>query len=234
MNISILLENETMDKIYNDKCSICRFGDGEIYHLFRTNPEYGSGGQNCCNEIRNKLIAILNNTNEKILIGFSGYFNEPNIIENEYYTNMLSKTTKSFFTKYRQKLFSSFPNLFEMTLYSAEITRLKQLKQPEYIISKFDKLFLENECIFVGNNNIIEAIKFHFIDKFKTITFINGPNNNAYLDYDKIYQNIITQNGSKNKLILISLGITATIMSYELAENGYWVIDIGHYFEMLF
>ena len=31
-----------------------------------------------------------------------------------------------------------------------------------------------------------------------------------------------------NKLILVALGQTATVLSYDLAKLGYWAIDIGH------
>ena len=32
----------------------------------------------------------------------------------------------------------------------------------------------------------------------------------------------------KNKLILIALGPTATVLAYDLAKRGYWAVDIGH------
>ena len=31
----------------------------------------------------------------------------------------------------------------------------------------------------------------------------------------------------KNKLILAILGPTATVLSYDLAREGYWILDIG-------
>ena len=32
----------------------------------------------------------------------------------------------------------------------------------------------------------------------------------------------------RDKLILIALGPTATVLAYDLAKEGYWAIDIGH------
>ena len=32
----------------------------------------------------------------------------------------------------------------------------------------------------------------------------------------------------ENKLILIALGPTATVLAYDLAKAGYWALDIGH------
>ena len=234
MNIQIYNEKETMDKIYNNKCSICRYGDGEISHLFKTNPKYGSGGQNCSLEFRNKLINIFNNKNNKILLGFSGYFCDNNFIK-ENYKYILSKSTKHFIEKYKTKLQKDFPHIFNTTLYSAEITRLPQLKvdNKKYVINMFNKLFIENNCVFIGNDNVINLIQQKFLNLFKNIEFISGPSNNAYYSYNDIIKKLLNIENLKEKLILISLGPTATVMSYDLAQQGYWTIDIGHYFEFL-
>lgn len=34
--------------------------------------------------------------------------------------------------------------------------------------------------------------------------------------------------GGGNELILIALGMTATVLAYDLAQAGLWAIDIGH------
>lgn len=234
MNIHIHDEKKTMDKIYNEKCSICRYGDGEIYHLFRDNPKYGSGGQSCSSEFRNKLINIFDNKNKKILIGFSGYFDHDDIIEKNYIYK-LSKGTERFIEKYKVKLLKEFPSILNTKLYSAEISRLQQLKEENknYVINIFNKLFNENECIFIGNEHVINLIKKKYKNLFKKIEFIPAPKSNAYESYGIIINEIFATKNITEKLILISLGPTATIMSFELAQQGYWTIDIGHYFELL-
>ena len=148
MNIHIYDEKKTMDKIYNEKCSICRYGDGEIFHLFNTNPKYFSGHQSCSSEFQNKLINIFDNKNNKILIGFSGYFNDDS---RKKYIYKLSKCTERFIEKYKVKIFKEYPSILNTPLYSAEISRLQQLKEENknYVINIFNKLFNENECIFI-------------------------------------------------------------------------------------
>ncbi|MCT2922996.1 DUF1792 domain-containing protein [Streptococcus thermophilus] len=32
----------------------------------------------------------------------------------------------------------------------------------------------------------------------------------------------------KNLIVLLAIGLTATVLSYDLADNGFQVIDIGH------
>lgn len=211
-----------------------RYGDGEIAHLFKTNPKYGSGGQCCSGEFRNKLINIFNNKNNKILVAFTGYFNDNKFIK-ENYIGVLSNSTKRFIERYRTRLQKDFPNIFNTTLYSTEITRLPQLNvdNKKYVVNMFNKLFIENDCVFIGNDNVINLVQQKFINLFKNIEFIFGPSNNAYNSYDSIIENLFNIENLKEKLILISLGPTATVMSYDLAQQDYWTIDIGHYFEFL-
>ena len=232
MNIHIYDEKKTMDKIYNEKCSICRYGDGEIFHLFHTNPKYFSGHQSCSSEFQNKLINIFDNKNNKILIGFSGYFNDDS---RKKYIYKLSKCTERFIEKYKVKIFKEYPSILNTPLYSAEISRLQQLKEENknYVINIFNKLFNENECIFIGNQYVINLIKEKYKNLFKKIEFILAPIQNAYQSYNNIIDEILSTKNITEKLILISLGPTSTIMSFELAQKGYWAIDIGHYFEFL-
>ena len=49
---------------------------------------------------------------------------------------------------------------------------------------------------------------------------------NAYNQYNEIL--LQAQSISKNKLILIILGPTATILAYDLSKLGYRALDIGH------
>ncbi|MDQ2920022.1 MAG: GT-D fold domain-containing glycosyltransferase, partial [Acidobacteriota bacterium] len=52
------------------------------------------------------------------------------------------------------------------------------------------------------------------------------PAEDAFAKYDEILD--ASKKYGKDKLILIALGPTATILSYDLARSGYWAIDIGH------
>lgn len=49
----------------------------------------------------------------------------------------------------------------------------------------------------------------------------------GFAKYDDIY-NYIVNNVCKDKLILLSFGITATVLAYELSKLGYQAIDLGH------
>ena len=63
-------------------------------------------------------------------------------------------------------------------------------------------------------------------NNMKSIKRIICPSVNAFKLYDKILNAALKVD--KNKLILLALGPTATILAYDLYKAGYQVIDIGH------
>ena len=53
------------------------------------------------------------------------------------------------------------------------------------------------------------------------------PPKDAFKKYDEILQYVI-EYVKKDRLLLISLGPTATVMAYDLHRSGYQAIDLGH------
>jgi len=63
-------------------------------------------------------------------------------------------------------------------------------------------------------------------DNSRSIQRIICPSENAFELYDEIFNEALKID--KNKLILIALGPTATVLAYDLYKYGYQAIDIGH------
>lgn len=63
-------------------------------------------------------------------------------------------------------------------------------------------------------------------ENVKSMERILCPAENAYEKYEQIWENVLLL--GKGKLILLSLGMTVTVLAYDLAQIGFWVIDIGH------
>ena len=229
--MNIYSELTTVDKIINERKSITRFGDGEFFHVFNNDFSKSSGRQKTTPEIKQKLIEILNSNNDNLIIGISGYLNSVENVEKLY--NDFSPYMRKFIKKIKLKLEKNYPELYNKNFYSAEITRIYNLKQNQEIIDKFNSFFSKNEFIFVGNKMIINLIKENFINLFKSIEFIEVPKINAFGNYSKIFNNCINHSNSKNSIFLLSIGITATILSYELSILDLFAIDFGHYFELL-
>ena len=63
-------------------------------------------------------------------------------------------------------------------------------------------------------------------DEAKSIRRILGPAKNAFERYDELLSQVMKLD--TQTLILISLGPTATVLSYDLHNEGYQAIDLGH------
>jgi glycosyltransferase family protein len=79
---------------------------------------------------------------------------------------------------------------------------------------------------------VIEGEKTRFgigndlLNNAKSIKRILCTTRNAYNLYDKILNAALKFD--KNKLIIISLGPTSSILAYDLAKYGYQAVDLGH------
>ena len=75
---------------------------------------------------------------------------------------------------------------------------------------RYSRLGVNND-LFANANHIIRVL---------------GPEKNAYDKYDELLAASIKY--GKGKLVLIALGMTATVLAYDLAKQGIQAIDIGH------
>jgi glycosyltransferase family protein len=216
----VLSIDETIDKILNGRCSICRFGDGEfLYIIDHLNLPF----QRQDSILRNKLKDILISNEKDILIGLPvGYHSMENL------------TKKSRLT-WRSQISWIYPRLYkyidrDKIYYNASMTRLYADYEDKTICRHYfekimkiwegrDVLIVEGEKsrLGVGNNLFEKAIK---------VERILAPMHDAFSKYSELIEEILTHD--KIKLVLIALGPTATAMAYDVAKQGYQALDIGN------
>lgn len=212
---------ETVQEIYEKKKSVCRFGDGEFELIYLHKR---AKFQEVNEELANRLKEVLHSNNEDIAIAIADNYGSLN-----QYTEKGKKDIRNYLTKeIRNKHYA----LLDMNrkYYNAYFTR-------PYIIyhdkENADKRFQDLKQIWKGKNTlIVEGDKTRFgvgndllIDAARVQRVI-APSENAFSVYDNILS-AVKEHG-KNKLILVALGPTATVLAYDLAREGYWAIDIGH------
>ena len=59
-----------------------------------------------------------------------------------------------------------------------------------------------------------------------SIQRILAPQEDAFQKYDELLETVLTTD--RQMLVLIALGPAATVLAYDLAQAGYWALDIGH------
>ena len=220
-NIKIYDDEKTLDKIISRNKSISRYGDGEFKLMFGLNL----GFQRYNKEMSDRLYNILNSKEKNLLIGINVPYKPKNI-------DIFNPEARDYYTKWLKKFrFKLAKILKNHEYYSSTITRfyidLKSKKGVPKYIKKLKKVWDQREVVIIEGEKSRLGVGNDLFDNMKSIERIICPTINAFNKYKEII-NSIKKNVSKNKLILIALGPTATILAYDLYKLGYRAIDIGH------
>ena len=219
--VKIKTPEETLDKLINENCSISRLGDGEFDLIWGIDIQY----QNVNDKLVKKLREILESNEDKLLIGINNafdldYINKYNDFAKNYWKGWLKDN------KYRVlKLLSK-----KKQYYSALISRFyidyeDKSSVSEYV-EKLKKLWDKKDVLVVEGEFSRLGVGNDLFNNMNSIQRIICPSENAFDEYDEIFEKILEY--GKNKLILLALGPTATVLAYDLYKVGYRAIDIGH------
>ncbi len=218
----ILSFNETIRQIIEDKKSISRFGDGEFRLFF---PEFALEFQENSDEISKRLkeVASSDLSNHLVCLPEPFYKTKNFDIPTKYWW-------KKFINVYGKRIL---PYLNKDKAYGNQfITRFyigyKDKSDANILdtVSLLKKIWEKQEILIVEGRYSRLGLGNDLFDNSKNLERIICPEKNAFRCYDKILS-AVKEHG-KNKLVLISLGPTATILAYDLAKAAYWALDVGH------
>lgn len=220
--------DETLDKILREHCSVSRYGDGEL-NLMR---ERGNGFCRYNSSLAKRLQEILAESPPPSYLQQQHIQHITCIPRALVSQENLDLRTKVFWRAYFVNAYEIFARNLkpEKVYYDASFTRFYlaykdksvckgYLEKIKRIWQDQDVLLIEGEYSRLGVNNDL-------FDGVRSLQRILCPAKDAYEKYDDI-MDMAVRHGDK-KLILIALGQTATVLSYDLAKLGYWAIDIGH------
>ena len=218
----VMLIDETIQHILDHKSSVSRFGDGELMVLLG----YSIGFQNFNERLQKRLQEILKNKKSSHLI-----VTVPDIFTDEKLslrTDENQKFWRQHLSKHRKDWFRYMDR--SKIYYNTAISRFYYpIKDKSQSVLYADLL----KKIWQGQKILIVEGEFSRLgvgnDLFKNVTDLQRiicPPKNAFDAYDQILTE--TKNFGKNKLILIALGPTATVLAADIASEGFWGIDIGH------
>lgn len=220
---NILDDTSTVDKIVNEGYSICRYGDGEFKWIFGIKQ---NSFQQDSSQMAKELKEIITNytNDEKILIGINDSMND---------LSMYNMDAKMYWKEYLIDMYKKLYELIPDKIFcSTNITRPYidyKNKDKKIIQARFDNLkriWDKRDVIIVEGEFTKLGVGNDLFDNCNSIKRILCPATNAYEKKQEILKEVKKQ--SKDKLILLSLGPTATILSYELFKEGYQCVDTGH------
>ena len=221
LRLQILDDECTINEIIENKKSISRFGDGEFLWILdeKDTPSFQENNY----ELAQKLKEVILSREDNLLICIPKNLQK---IKNERFFDKWF--WRRFVNIYGEKLK---PYLKESTIYgNTNVSRFymgyrnkkktdKKIKDLRNIWQSKDIVIVEGEYTKLGVGNDL-------FNNAQKIERIICPPQNAFDYYEIILGE--TKKVSKEKLIIISLGPTATILAYDLSKAGYQALDLGH------
>lgn len=219
---NIIDDEKTVDLIVNQKKSISRFGDGEFKWLIGMKQ---NNFQDDNEQMKKKLSDVLLKKNENLIIGIPSFIND---------CTKFTVNSKRYWKMFLFKSYNKFKKYLNLNIEYCDsyITRpYLDIKNKNRI--DVEKRFKNLQRIWDGKEIVIVEGTFSrlglgndLFDCAKKIERIICPPKNAFNKYSEI-ANTIRKNG-KEKIYILSLGPTATILAYELSLENYQCIDLGH------
>lgn len=213
--------DETINYIIKNRCSVSRFGDGEFKLLLGENLVFQYYDQ----RLAEKFTTILAQKEEinhitcipSALVNSNELKIAPKVYWHQYFSGNYYYL-KPYFT-FKKTYYDSLLSRLYMDQVNKGLSRAR-FEKIQKVWDKQDVLFIEGEQSRLGIGN-------NLFDNAKSIKRIICPSLHAFSCYDEVLD-YVSQNISKDVLILLALGPTATAMAWDLCKLGFWAIDIGH------
>lgn len=212
---------ETIDRIITDRCSLCRFGDGEFELMEnRPRPKF----QETDSALASRLKEVIASRQDNILIGIANNYGSL-----EDYTEQAANGIRGYMTKQVRE--SHYKYLEKGKIYhNAYLTRPYILYKDKGLAKKrfenIRRLWSDRDITIIEGEFTRMGVGNDLFSNAKSISRILAPDKNAFSVYGKIKE--AAMQSEKERLLLLSLGPAATVLAYDLALDGYQALDIGH------
>ena len=211
---------ETVDFILKNRCSVSRFGDGEFYIMWKM---VNSPFQTVNEKLSQRLEEVLNSQIPNHIVCVPHTF-----VSNKGYNKETSKFIETFMVNYYDQLDASLKR--GRTYYDTNFTRFYydfEDKTPcKNKISHIRKIWDNRDLYIIEGQSTRFGVGNDLLDNARSVHRILCPPKNAFDRYDEILEAAKTI--PQDALIICALGMTATVLAYDLALSGRQAIDIGH------
>lgn len=219
----VMSSKRTIKFILRHKCSVARFGDGE-YQLMCKIMDIGFQKRN--DELSIGLKEVLRNPPESLLLCIPNIFGSLNIYNDR---------AKHFWIEWKDKK-NSFAKLLYHTckknyyfgdaLFTRPYLDYPDDANAKEIFHLIKQLWNNRDVLIIEGEQTRLGVGNDLLDNVKSVQRILAPAENAFDSYQTILTS--TKQYADDRLILIALGPTATVLACELSRLGFWAIDIGH------
>lgn len=213
---------DSLDYILEHRCSVARFGDGEIELMAGHSIPYQEYNEQLAARLR-EIIAL--ESNEQFLVCI------PDVFEN---LERYNEQARHFWSGDNAHFdhYGEFYNTncqaswYGSTFISRPYIDLADKSQSAIYFEQLKTIWQGQDVLIVEGTTTRSGVGNDLFAGVKSLSRVVCPSTNAYSHYDAIAA-AIRQHG-QGKLVLLMLGPTAKVLSYDLAKEGFWTIDIGH------
>ncbi len=217
----ILRGTELLEKIYADHSSLCRFGDGEFEMIREKERPWF---QKSDPELSRRLKEVLFSEDSGINIAVA-----QNFVGLEQYKEAAADAIREYMYGDTRREILQLLNS-QRCYYDTYVTRpyiiYKDKKNADEIFPLFKKIWNCREVVIVEGEYSRIGIGNDLMKNARSLSRILCPSQNAWDKYQEILHEVLCR-VSRQSLICISLGPSATVLAYDLAKEGYQALDIG-------
>lgn len=217
--MNILDMDASFDILLSKRKSLSRFGDGEVTIILGGHTGFQKFDQNLSNRLRE----ILYGDQDFCYIGIPDEINGLNnrtLAEKEYWIPYLYSRRK----KWLEIL--NFEKIYLNSNISRPYLRFSDKSKCKSYFESFKRLWHNKNVILCEGEFSRVGVNNDLLSNCKSIKRVLCPHKGAFIKYDEIFDKL--KQYGRNNLFLIALGPTATVLSYDLAKEGYYALDIGH------
>lgn len=211
---------ETFSMLIESNCSFCRFGDGEFENIMELPVPFSNVR---LKDISKRLIEILNSENPKICVGLPlrMYQNKNNMPKYERIF-WRSPYIRNFY-----RIIGQYCHL-DRYYYAAEVTLpfCYEDVNLDLFFANARKIWNNKDITLIAGKGIFKGFTSDIFDNAHSVEYLDAPAKNAFGEYESILKKALKID--KNRLVIIILGQTATVLAYDLALAGYRALDLGH------
>lgn len=228
--LHIQTSEETLKTILERRCSVARYGDGELQMI----SHYLNNGdrnnfpvdtfQHYDAKLGQRLYEVLKAPSvDNMLVCLPHQLTHPKI--SDLYSELFWEREWLL----RKDLLSA--SVLDRTMGDASFTRFYMgrkdiLDYPSYI-SLLKELWQGRDILIVEGEFSRLGVGNDLFDNAISIRRVICPSKDAFAHYDEILSSVQAHSADA-PLILLALGMTATVLAYDLAQLGKQAIDVGH------
>lgn len=224
--IRVMSSSQTIRFLQENKCSVARFGDGELNMIL---GEKSIGFQRYDPALSAKLRNVLLEEDPNLLLCL------PHVFSRFCGETLLAKDFWKAFLRSNLARIHSMLREYRMTRYCFGDTQMSRPYMDYTVKARKNagKQYSGLKALWAGRDiMIVEGVSTRMgigNDLFADATSIKRivcPSENAFDCYDRIYEAVVRNHS--DELVLIALGPTATVLAAALTKKGIQALDVGH------